>query len=138
MNTRTHCDVMVLSPETGPNAHRFWYARVLGVFHAQVVHTGAAATNRLVQHVKFLWVRWFGIVPGHWYGLKAARLPKIGFVPDTDPSAFGFLDPSLVIRGSHIIPAFHEGRSTSLLSALHTAGQPPDETDDWISFYVNM
>jgi hypothetical protein len=27
MNPCTHCDVMVMSRETGPNAHPYWYAR---------------------------------------------------------------------------------------------------------------
>ena len=140
MNPRTHCDVMVLSPETGPRAHRFWYARVLGVFHANIVHTGSAATNRSVQHVEFLWVRWFGMPGDHRYGLKAARLPKIGFVPEDDSESmpFGFLDPSLVIRGCHLIPAFHDGRTTSLLAASQTLGRPVGQTDDWAYYYVNM
>lgn len=129
---------MVMSQEAGPNAHRFWYARVLGVFHAQVVHCGPAAINRSTQRVEFLWVRWFGIDVDHRYGLKAARLPKVGFVPDTDPLAFGFLDPSLVVRGTHLIPAFFDGRTPSLLTALPTAGRPLAETDDWTAYYVNM
>lgn len=109
MNPRTSADVMVLSPETGPQAHPFWYARVLGVFHARILHTGPSATNRSIQHMEFLWVRWFGVVPGHRYGHRAARLPKVGFVPDNDPLAFGFLDPSLMLRGCHLIPAFNDG-----------------------------
>lgn len=138
MNPRTHADVMVLSQESGPNAHPYWYARILGVFHVRVVHLGPAATNRSVQHLEFLWVRWFGMVPGHRYGSKLARLPKIGFVPDDDALAFGFLDPSLIIRGCHLIPAFNEGRTSDLLTALLTAGRPAGETEDWVAFFVNM
>ena len=138
MNPRTHADVMVLSPETGPRAHPYWYAWVLGVFHARVFHTGPLATNWSVQHIKFLWVRWFGIDPEHRYGHKVARLPKIGFVPESDPLAFGFLDPSLVLRGCHLIPAFNYGWTSDLLMAPLTAARPPDEDDDWVSFYVNM
>jgi len=40
--------------ETGPMP--FWYARVLGVFHIQVLHTGPAVTGQSVQHLEFLWV----------------------------------------------------------------------------------
>lgn len=138
MNPRTHCDVMVLSPDTDPEAHPYWYARVLGVFHARVLHTGPASTNRSVQHVEFLWVRWFSLATGHRYGFKAARLPKIGFVPQSDQRAFGFLDPSLIVRGSHLIPAFAGGRTTELLANQYTAARPPGETDDWVAFYVNM
>jgi len=138
MNPRTSADVMVLSPETGRRAHPFWYARVLGVFHARILHTGPSATNRSIQHMEFLWVRWFGIDPDHRYGRRVARLPKIGFVPDSDPLAFGFLDPSLVLRGCHLIPAFNDGRTFDLLTASHTAARPPDEDGDWVAFYVNM
>jgi hypothetical protein len=129
---------MVLSPETGCQAHPFWYARVLGVFHARILHTGPLATNRSIQHMEFLWVRWFGVVPRYRYGHRAARLPKIGFVPDSDPLAFGFLDPSLVLRGCHLIPAFNDGRTSDLLTVPCTVAHPPDEDDDWAAFYVNV
>jgi hypothetical protein len=138
MNPRTHCDVMMLSPETGPNAHPYWYARVLGMFHARVLHIGPAARNRSVQNIEFLWVRWFGIVTGHRYGFKAARLPKISFIDDGDPLAFGFLDPSLVLRGCHLIPGFFDGHTSELLKTPHTAARPPGESEDWSTFYVNM
>jgi hypothetical protein len=102
---------MVLPPETGANAHPFWYARVLGVFHAHVFHVGPAAQNRSKQYMEFLWVRWFGTVPGYRYGLNVARLPKIGFVDGMDESAFGFLVANSIAR-------------------------PVGETDDWAAFYV--
>lgn len=138
MNPRTHCDVMVLSREADEHAHAYWYARVLGVFHVSVLHTGPLATNRSVQKMEFLWVRWFGMVPGHKSGFKAARLPKVGFIPDTDEFAFGFLDPSLVLRGCHLIPAYVDGRTSHLLTVQNSAGRPPGEIDDWESFYVMM
>jgi hypothetical protein len=109
MNLRTWCDMMVVSPETTEGAHPFWYAHVLGVFHANVLHVGPLAHNRSVQRMEFLWVHWFGIVPGYRSGSHAAQLPKIGFVPETDDSVFGFLDPSLVLCGCHLVPAFADG-----------------------------
>ena len=63
MNPRTNCNVMVLSPESGEDAHPFWYAQVLGVFHAWVLHTDPAAANKSVQNIEFLWVCWLGLVP---------------------------------------------------------------------------
>jgi hypothetical protein len=129
---------MVISSETGANAHPFWYARVLGVFHAQVYHIGRSAKNRSKQHMEFLWVRWFGTVPGYRSGPQVARLPKIGFICDTDESAFGFLDPSHVVRGCHLIPAFADGRTSGLLTNPHSIARPPGETDDWVAFYAMM
>jgi hypothetical protein len=139
MNPRTHCDVMVLSTETGPGAHQYWYARVLGIFHAKVNHIGLEARNHSIQHMEFLWVRWFGMEPGYRWGFKTARLPKIGFVPDTDEGAFGFLDPSLVIRGCHLVPCFANGRTSGLLrTSTLTAARRPDEDEDWANYYVMM
>lgn len=139
MNPCTHCDVMVHSPETGVGVHPFWYARVLGVFHVKVIQTGQGVCNRSIQHMEFLWVRWFGIKPCYRYGPKAARLPMIGFIPETDDSAFGFLDPSMVLRGCHLVPAFAAGRTNLLLSTVSlTAARGPDETDDWSYYYVIM
>jgi len=140
MNPQTSkTNIMVLSREMAADAQLFWYARILGIFHADVVHVGSAAKNRSIQqHMEFIWVRWYGAVPGYCSGFKVARLPKIGFMPDADNEAFGFLDPSLVLRGCHLIPVFHEGRTTSLLPVQGTAGRPPGEDDDWVSFYVNM
>lgn len=137
MNPRTHCNVMVLSQEKEHGAHPFWYAQVLGVFHADVLHVGPNTSNRSIQHMEFLWVRWFGVEPDYRSGSQVARLPKIGFVPDTDDSAFGFLDPSLVLRGCHLVPAFAAGRTSDLLqTASLTAARLPDETDDWANYYV--
>jgi len=77
-------------------------------------------------------------MPGHKYGFKAARLPKIGFVPETDDQAFGFLDPSLVVRGCHLIPVFADGRTSELLATPHTAARLPGKIDDWAAYYVGM
>lgn len=127
------------SPDTSPDAHRFWYARIIGVFHADVLDIGPQSRNRGWQRMEVLWVRWMGLQPGYRFGHKLARLPKIGFVPDTDPYAFGFLDPNVVLRGCHLIPAFTHGRTRDLLNTDQpTAARAPGETDDWTNYYVNM
>ncbi|KAJ3486185.1 hypothetical protein NLI96_g4423 [Meripilus lineatus] len=50
----THCNVLLNSRETGPSSHPFWYAQVLGIFHARVLHVGPNVTNRSAQHMEFL------------------------------------------------------------------------------------
>jgi hypothetical protein len=55
-----------------------------------------------------------------------------------DSNAFGFLDPSFVIRGCHLIPAFAEGRSDTLLRRGPSLARSEQEADDWAFFYVNM
>jgi len=141
INPRTYPDIMVKSPETGPQAQPYWYARVIGIFHALVSTSHPKAEERSLRRMDFLWVRWFGMEPGRYrHGFRKARLPKIGFVEWTDKYAFTFLDPAQVIRGVHTIPAFKEDRTSALLPATKSVAQilNPREEDDWVNFYVNM
>jgi len=141
INPKTYPDIMVKSPETGPQAQPYWYARVIGIFHGVVSSSHPELREQLPCHMDFLWVRWFGMEPGRYrYGFRCARLPKIGFVESTDGYAFTFLDPSQVIRGAHMIPAFKDGRTSALLPALKTVARvlSPEDEDDWVNFYVNM
>jgi len=129
--------IMTLSREDDVDAHPFWYAKVLGAFCVQVLHLGSNVHNRSPQSIEFLWVRWLGVVPHYRWGFKEGRLPKIGFIPDSS-YAFGFLDPSLVLRACHLIPSFADGRTNTLLQNGPTVARPLGEVDDWTAFYVNM
>jgi hypothetical protein len=129
-------DIMVKSPETSSHAQPFWYARVIGIFHALV-----GIGKNLKVRMDFLWVRWFGVEPGQYqHGFRHARLPKIGFVKSTDAYAFTFINPAWAIRGVHLIPAFLEGRTSVLLPTTKSVARilNPEEEDDWMNFYVNM
>ena len=141
INPCTYPDIMVKSPETGPRAQAYWYARVIGIFHALVSSSHQKIQDRSLRQMDFLWVRWFGMEPGRYcHGFHYARLPKIGFVESTDAYAFTFLDPAHVIRGAHVIPAFSEGRTQNLLPVTTSVARVlnPRDTDDWLNFYVNM
>ena len=141
INPCTYPDIMVKSPETGPRAQAYWYARVIGIFHALVSSSHQKIQDRSLRQMDFLWVRWFGMEPGRYrHGFHYARLPKIGFVESTDAYTFTFLDPAHVIRGAHVIPAFSEGRTQNLLPATTSVARVlnPRDTDDWLNFYVNM
>jgi hypothetical protein len=64
-------------------------------------------------------------------------LHRIGFLVGEDPGAFGFLDPDVIIRGIHLIPAFQLGKTDELLP--HSFVQHKvDSNQDWVYFYVNM
>ena len=106
---------MVSSPEveSNPAAHPFLYGAVIGIFHADVQHSGARSCDLSWESMDFLWVRWLGVVPDCSFGRKQAKLPQVSFVEDLDDYAFGFLDPALVICGCHLIPAFAEGTSSA-------------------------
>ena len=141
INPRTYPDIMVKSPERGPGAQPYWYARVIGIFHTWVSSTHPGVGGGKLHSMDFLWVRWFGMEPGRYrHGFCHARMPKIGWVESSDNYAFTFLDPAQVIRGAHIIPAFSEGRTSALLPVSKSVARilNPNEKDDWLNFYVNM
>jgi hypothetical protein len=138
LNPSRQANVMVLAPDD--EDHPYWYARIIGVFHAIVSHCELSEPT----HMDFVWVRWYGLDPDRRYkfGWKARRLPRIGFVEDTDDmnvsSAFGFIDPTNIIRGVHLIPAFKDGRTSDLLDTSPLARLPQEGDYDWNFFHVNM
>ncbi|EJD46540.1 hypothetical protein AURDEDRAFT_44685, partial [Auricularia subglabra TFB-10046 SS5] len=123
--------IMLLSDEDGDNAHPFWYAKVLGIFHVDVSQE-SICPKPTRQDVLF--VRWFGCDPEFAGGWKARRLDRIGFIPASDPDAFGFVDPAIVIRACHLIPAFAHGRTTDLLGPSSIRDHPDG---DWRYYYVD-
>ena len=142
LNPRTHADIMVLSqePETredGTPEHPYLYARIVGIFHAQVLHTGPNSCTSEPQCMEFLWVRWFGLDQEQPSGWRAKRLHRVGFVDGENEAAFGFVDPEQVIRAVHLMPAFHHGRGTSNLEP--SIARPLTEKDeDWVFYYIGM
>ena len=126
INPCTHPNIMLLSGEdcVDSEPHPYWYARVLGIYHAEVCHDHPNAVSSDVQVLEFLWVRWLGQDADHNTGSIGHHLYRVGFVPDDlidldDPSeasgAFGFIDPAEVIWGVHLIPAFAYGKTDGLL-----------------------
>lgn len=115
----------------------FWYARVIGVFHANVKWKDEPGVRR----IDFVWVRWYGRIEGHKFGEREARLEKIGFITDEDDTpSFGFIDPQSVVRAVHLIPDFNSGRSKDFLgpSALARVSKyDRDSDEDWTYYYVN-
>ena len=129
---------MTLSREEDPECHPFWYCQLLKAFYVTVCFCPSGVSGSK-ETMEVLWVRWLGIDPDHQWGFRQCTLPKIGFVPeDRDSPAFGFLDPSLVICGCHLIPAFADGRTAQLLQGGASVVRQPGQTYDWARYYVNM
>jgi len=141
INPQVYPNIMVKSPETGPNAELYWHACVIGIFHAYVSSTHLDVQVRTLCSMDFLWVCWFGMEPSPYHHrFHHTHLPKIGFVESLDKYAFTFLDPTHVVRGAHIIPAFSAGYTSALLPVPRSVARilVPNEEDDWVNFYVNM
>ncbi|KAJ7155302.1 hypothetical protein C8R46DRAFT_1296775 [Mycena filopes] len=130
INPRTNSDIMLLSREEDDGEstpHPYWYARVFGIFHANVRHVGEKSKSTKPTRMEFLWVRWFGRDLTHEAGWKARRLHRLGFLDHAGGGAFG---------AAHLIPAFHHGRTSSLLPKS-IARRPDQNDEDWNYYYVN-
>jgi hypothetical protein len=139
LKPHNHADFMVLANED-EGEYPYWYGRLTGIFHADISYTGPECASSEIRRMEFVWVCWFGrdLERGYREGWRARRLPRIGFVPHEDPGAFGFLDPALIIRGVHVIPAFAYGQTNNLLPMRSIARLPRDNNEDWAAYYVNM
>jgi len=63
----SRCNVMLLADnaditDSSSTEHRFLYARVLGVYHTNVVYTGPGMHDYQARRLDFLWVRWYEVV----------------------------------------------------------------------------
>lgn len=119
----------------GTNPHPYWYGRIIGIFHVRVRHIQPGPYAPDIQHIPFLYVRWFGRDTSFRSGFGHRRYPRIGF--DDPEYAFTFLDPDQIIRGVHLIPGFAHGKSSGTLGPS-VARLPSDNDEDWSFFYVNM
>jgi hypothetical protein len=143
LNPRTHANIMLLSQDQNA-AHPYWYARILGVFHAEVTHPLLSSQSTTMD---FAWIRWYGEDPSSPKSIWASRrMYRIGFVPQVEPSlqspqmspAFGFIDPALIIRGAYVEPAFAHGMDYNSLPPSLAARKPDENDADYNFYYVNQ
>ena len=140
LNSNTQCrDIMMLAEsqdETdSQQPHPFWYALILGVFHANVVYTGVGMRDYAPRRLEFLWVRWFQRVElPDLAGLGANCLDTVKFLPMARDDAFGFVDPNDALRGSQLIPAFRRGKVHSDAKGLSKCA---GDAQDWRIYCVN-
>jgi hypothetical protein len=118
--------------------HPYWYGRIITIFHVIVLHTGSHSKSYDPQTLQVLHVRWFGIDSEYTGGWSTKQLHWIGFVPEEDPLAFGFLDPREIIQAVHLVPAFSQGCTACLLGQTILDRPKADEDPDWYNFYAEM
>ena len=133
INPRTRSDIMVLAQGENFLSHPYWYARVIGIYHAVVqIDKGRPVV------VDFLWVRWYGLDTEYKSGFQAKRLHRVGYTTSSDPDAFGFVNPGDVLRAVHLIPAFSLGRTTALLLPKSIARRQDEDNEDYHRYYIDM
>lgn len=128
-----HRDVMLLATTDSNADHPFLYARVLGIYHANVVYATDGACNYQTKRFEFLWVRWYKY-HGQSVRWNDSRLDALSFASVTTEGSFGFVDPSDVLRGCHIIPAFARGKKYDHDDDLSRIAK---DSQDWSQYYVN-
>lgn len=56
-------NIMALNPDFLPEdlelEHPYWYAHVIGIYHANVVYIGKGNSDYRPRRFDFLWVRWY-------------------------------------------------------------------------------
>ncbi|KAJ7206130.1 hypothetical protein GGX14DRAFT_313037, partial [Mycena pura] len=70
-------------------------------------------------------------------GWKQKRLHRLQFMSYESEDTFGFLDPDDVVRATHLLPAFHYGRTQEYLPRS-IARREAEENDDWKFYYVGF
>lgn len=127
-------DIMLLANDNDDDSHPFRYARVLGVYHVNVVYTGSGMVDYTVRRLDFLWVRWFqysGPKPMEW---ADHSMDKVHFPPMASDDAFGFVDPKDVLRACHMVPGFAGGQVH--IDAI-SISKLANDSQDWRSYHVN-
>jgi hypothetical protein len=133
----THRDIMVLAsnPDSDSESnHRFLYARVLGIYHVNVIYIGEGSVDYTPRRVEFLWVRWFEYDNNNSSVWTDFKLDSVRFPSMADEGAFDFVDPNNVVRGCHIVPAFARGKARADgIGLSKLAG----DSEDWSEYRVN-
>ena len=143
-NPCTHADIMVLSHEEDKDGHPpfpYWHARIVGIYHFMVQQRTDGGELSAPSQMDVLFVRWFGFDSDDGRsGWRARHMHKVGFLPETNVygPAFGFLDPSLVIRMVHLIPDFASDRTKALLTGKSIAMPDPHPDGEYSFYYVAM
>jgi hypothetical protein len=121
--------VMVYSPTS--DAEPWLYAHVVAIYHV-FVHTAA---NPEPRRLELLWVRWMELDSLQLGGANSSQYAQISFAPYSGipGEAFGFVDPSHIIRACHLIPAFNLGWTRDRLGP----SMARDIKGDWRAFYTN-
>lgn len=132
-----HRDIMMLagsrdSEESQVVSDHFCYARVIGIYHANVQYIGPGVKDYNARRLEFLHVRWFEPVPPD--AQRGVALDMLQLSPMNAEDAYGFVDPADVLRGCHIIPALAKGR---MRPADIVSSPLSKDCDHWKYYYVN-
>lgn len=132
--------VMLLSPDcVDGSVEQFPYlfGHVVDIFHFYVQQDlGGRLSER--HRLEAVFIRYMEQDRAYKSGWEAKRLPRISFLRHTDPRAFGFIDPSDIIRAAHVHPAFASDRTEEFLPDKSIARPSTQPSTDYKHYYVGM
>ena len=104
--------VTVYSP-TSQDTEPWLYAYIVAIYHV-FVYTVA---NPELKRLQLLWVRWMERNSTQLSEPNSSQYTRVSFTRHSGVpgEAFGFVNPSHVIRGCHLIPVFHLQRTCDRL-----------------------
>lgn len=142
VNPKTdHRDIMLLSGnEYGRRnsaTHPYQYARVLGIYHVNLIYNEPTTHQYQIRRMEFLWIRHFELIQNVpvGRGWSSGRLDQLRFRRIEQADAFGFVDPARVLRGCHLIPNFFLGKCRS--DAATAVSSCAQNVHDWVGYYAN-
>ena len=126
---------MLLAEDVKSNSnHPYLYARVLKVFHINVIYTGGGRLDYRPRRLDVLWVRWFRYTGSTAVCWGDHQLDLIHFPPMGSEKAFDFIDPKDVLRACYIAPAFAKGKAHPDGIGLSRCA---NDAQEWCGYYVN-
>jgi hypothetical protein len=114
--------------------HPFIYARVLGIYHANVIVKSTGSQIYTQNRLEFLFVRWLAY-QGSSVQWASSKLDSLKFMPVNSENAFGFVDPVNILRGCHILPWFRGGRVRADGRGISKVA---NDKHDWCQYGVNL
>ena len=137
--SNSHHNIILLAgpdPNTRPmnEVEFFKYAWVLGTFHINVIYIGPGSMGHQSQRIEFLWVWWYKVIGAGNAGWMHSKLDRLHFPPIAQSNAFGFVNPSDVIRGYYINPRFSLGWWCSNGEGISYSGK---DSEDWVEYCIN-
>ncbi|EGN92222.1 hypothetical protein SERLA73DRAFT_66101 [Serpula lacrymans var. lacrymans S7.3] len=93
LNTSSN-HIMVFASSDDPSGVCVWYAKVLGIYHSNVIYVGPGMVNYQAHRIYFVWVRWYQCFKP----TEATNaLEELSFLPIDDNNTFGFIDPEDIL-----------------------------------------
>ncbi|EGO04466.1 hypothetical protein SERLA73DRAFT_43941, partial [Serpula lacrymans var. lacrymans S7.3] len=86
--------IMVFASSDDPSGVFFWYAKVLGIYHSNVIYVGPGMVNYQAHCIYFVWVRWYQrSKPTE----ATNALEELSFLPMDNDNTFRFIDPEDIL-----------------------------------------